>query len=376
MKNLSILLIAIASLFLFSCEKIEKPGNIPGMGNAPGELQAEKYEFHEDLTISSFKGVGEVVALKSAQEDDLTYNYDEVQHGSGDQVILEVTITNNSNDCRTAYFLAGTVFKVNKGGYQNGILLSPVVVCLDGNETKVVTLQLYCLNLGLEGSDESASYEFLGVSTSESIKNLLDRLRFKMLNYEHYLVTGELTLYHEIVKTLQDAVWEITNGGGNVDGYMEFINSIPRVPHGYYPDGIYNENPDLPVCWCAPCGQETAFGGNAGYNIGAKKPWWYSFDVDVNSTSPQTQKIYAGQYIEVGTVTYNPIDGTITIELSSIAKLKPGESESVKIQGYDELPDKRPAGGHFDNKGTSLTVNVAAKPYYVIHLDVVVCDED
>ena len=45
-------------------------------------------------------------------------------------------------------------------------------------------------------------------------------------------------------------------------------------------------------------------------------------------------------------------------------------SETVKIKGYDVAPTIRENAGHFPYKGTSLIVDVANSPYYVIHLDV------
>lgn len=246
------------SFGFFACERIEKPGNIPGMGDTPGTLQAEKYEFNEGLSFSSFTGISNNSTssiLKSTATDEIIYEFEEFTQGSGDQVVLKVTITNNSDECRTAWFRAGTVFQVNKDGYQNAILLAPVAVCVDAGQSKTVILNLYCLNLGKEGSDETASYEFLGVTTSETMLQLLDRLRYRMINYEHLVAYYDLDLYIQIKDKLQEIVWAITNGTGTVDDYMDFINTIPKVDGlGLYPDGIYNENPSLPDCdWCLPC---------------------------------------------------------------------------------------------------------------------------
>ncbi|MBN1363280.1 MAG: hypothetical protein JW976_00595 [Syntrophaceae bacterium] len=116
------------------------------------------------------------------------------------------------------------------------------------------------------------------------------------------------------------------------------------------------------VCQC-----ETAWGGNTGVNVGDKRAWWYYFDV--LDGSPQT--IWAGQYEDVGSVSY--IGGNIVISLTGGWELYDPEGEAVKIQGYYEIPSVRPEAGHFDYKGMNLTVPVSEYPYYAIHLDVRRC---
>jgi len=113
------------------------------------------------------------------------------------------------------------------------------------------------------------------------------------------------------------------------------------------------------------CQAETAWGGET---AGAGSAWWFYFDVSGETIQP----IWAGQDINVGTVTYDDIAGTLTIVLTNDWELT-DDSESVKIQGYDEIPDTRPAAGQFDIKGTDLVVDVDPFAYYGIHLDVILC---
>lgn len=110
-----------------------------------------------------------------------------------------------------------------------------------------------------------------------------------------------------------------------------------------------------------PCYQyETAFGGNTeGPGKGA---WWFYYDGDGVET------IWAGQIIEVGTVEL--VGEMLTITLTNDWELA-NSSEAVKIQGYNELPNERPAAGLFTTyKGTDLVVSLPQFEYYVIHLDV------
>jgi hypothetical protein len=115
------------------------------------------------------------------------------------------------------------------------------------------------------------------------------------------------------------------------------------------------------------CQEETAWGGDTGMNVGEPGAWWYYFDVA--DGSPQT--IWAGQTINVGSVTYN--GSQLVITLTGGWELQ-DDSESVKIQGYDVIPSSRPSAGLFTTyKGTDLTVTVPSYPYYAIHLDVQLC---
>lgn len=122
---------------------------------------------------------------------------------------------------------------------------------------------------------------------------------------------------------------------------------------------IIDEDPDDPTCYQ----EETAWGGD--YD-GDGPAWWFYFDTE----GPATQEIYAGQNATNGEITF---DGTkFIIDLGSWV-LQPG-GESVKIQGYDILPDFRPAAGLFTTyKGDDLEVPVdGTHRYYAIHLDVMI----
>ena len=131
-----------------------------------------------------------------------------------------------------------------------------------------------------------------------------------------------------------------------------------------YTPGCCDDDPVTPPT----CEDETAWGGDTGLNVDDKGAWWYYFD----AAGPLTQKIWAGQHKDAGTVTYDPAAGTLTISLNSYVSLQ-NDDEAVKIAGFTTIPTKRPAGGHFTYKGRDLVVTVGEFPFYAIHLDVVVC---
>lgn len=113
--------------------------------------------------------------------------------------------------------------------------------------------------------------------------------------------------------------------------------------------------------------EETAFGGDT---EGDGAAWWYYYDTE----GPEIQTVWAGQTIDIGTVTVSdPVNGEVTIEISLNGWDLQADSEAVKIQGYDrnDIPTSRPIAGLFtDYKGDSLTVTVPENDIFVIHLDV------
>jgi len=114
------------------------------------------------------------------------------------------------------------------------------------------------------------------------------------------------------------------------------------------------------------CQGETAWGGAT---TDETDPWWFYFD----TSGEPIQPIWAGQTIDVGTVEYDATAGTLTITLTGGWVLQDVE-ESVKIQGYDEIPSGRPAAGLFTHyKGSDLVVTIDPYPFYTIHLDVKLC---
>jgi hypothetical protein len=198
----------------------------------------------------------------------------------------------------------------------------------------------------------------------------------------HYHFTSSTNLYY-ITIPLSEITFENGDVGMNcgepiyimlhTDTYISL--SPDRLPLGAWvgkPDKQYISY--TPPC-CITCSSETAWGGNS---IGAGKAWWYYFDVSAGLV----QNIYAGKTELIGTVTYNPTAGTLTVNLTGGWVLDivddnldgMPDNETVKIQGYNVIPLVRPEAGLFTTyKGNSMTVNVPPFTYYAIHLDVVIC---
>lgn len=127
---------------------------------------------------------------------------------------------------------------------------------------------------------------------------------------------------------------------------------------------------NLTDCESASCdwNEETAYGGSI---EGEGSAWWFAMDASQSGTYP----IYAGQQIVSGaTVSFDSTTDIITIDLGSNMQLQ-NVSEPVKVEGYDILPSYRPESGLFQlYKGSDVSVQGNGSKYYVVHLDVVVCN--
>jgi hypothetical protein len=191
---------------------------------------------------------------------------------------------------------------------------------------------------------------------------------------EPFMIDGKCYLVGSVIMKGGPAAERYTypDGSAGASGLTSPVNRGGNIP----------EISNLTFCFievdcpsdCVWKGQ-TAYGGDY-EGLGAA--WWYYFD----TKGPATQKIFAGQkLVEGASVTYS--DNKITIVLGPNMKLEPGKGESVKILGYDEIPDSRPASGGGPSSpriyaGTDLIVTVDPFKFYVIHLDVevLVCDDD
>ncbi len=114
--------------------------------------------------------------------------------------------------------------------------------------------------------------------------------------------------------------------------------------------------------------EETAFAGDI---PGQGSAWWFALDASNSGSYP----IYAGQAAVPGaSITYDASSDLLSINLGSNLQLQ-GVNEPVKVEGFDVLPVTRPPAGLFQlYKGNDLVIQGNGSNYYVIHLDVEVCN--
>jgi len=248
--NLFFILALVAVGFTSCEEKKEVPDGIPGMGNTPGELEIkEAFVAPEGITISGLEGI-ENVSTDATQAQLKSSQFSFLRRGCGGSyyrhsfvawIAVKLIFHNSNTGERCVTLPQGLVFKVNKSGYQNGLLVSPVKVCLEGNSRRTVSLYLMCINKGKEGAKADIKYSIEGITGAKKIWNLLNRLKGKKVNWEDYLASlpstqlksanaDALEQYKEIADAIQNDIWTITNDGVDLsEEQLEYIESIPML---------------------------------------------------------------------------------------------------------------------------------------------------
>ncbi len=256
----------VASLVLFtSCQKDtthvdEKAGNIPGMGNTPGELEVSEYNLPEGFDlVGEITGMFESEGVVAQQFTSLktTNTSNNRFYGCGGKYIqLKLTIKNNIDRRRTCFFPPGLIFRVNNNKFQHAINLCWTWISFSPMQERTFVLYLFCINLGRRESLVDAVYSIEGITKSPNMKWLTDKCNRKRLNYEcfphHYsrasLKSGDT--FDEVVGQMQEIVWALTNGNGLTEEQKSYIDELPLLDSDQLPDGIEDiDNFDPPYYW-------------------------------------------------------------------------------------------------------------------------------
>lgn len=258
MKKLLTVIVAVIALGLVSCEKdtvqLEIPGNIPGFGNTPGEIEiSEKFVLPEGIKVA-----GDITGVEAGEATLKSANNLWSHVGSGNYVVLKLTLQNTSNQKRTVFFPQGLIWEAKTAGYQHGIQIQTTWVTLNPNQTKYLKIHLYCINQGLLPSDANGVFGFLGVTSSKIIWRLLDLIGWRMVNYEMIMVNngnGPKTnlksavpyTFDEVSTRLQAIVYKLTDTGEDLnEADKQFIESIPELPLDQRPNrDAYGKFPDF-----------------------------------------------------------------------------------------------------------------------------------
>lgn len=257
------LLMGVSLVFL-SCQKEDgppvdtpevtdyEPGEIPGLGNADGELTGTPYVLPDGVELTEqLRGGGEwtdyfapamnyaaaprrtALRGKTLPQKAQTQIADEtmIWRGSGyGYVDIMVSLTNTNSTATNVEFPAGLILRNEAGDCQNGVLLKKVVLQIPANEAVRICLSFYCGNLS-RGSAYSDDFYSWGVVTDAApILDLCERVKDKKINIEDYDSTSSVdyNFYYDVVNELQSIVWRITDGSGLTENNIEYINSLPN----------------------------------------------------------------------------------------------------------------------------------------------------
>ncbi|MFT5749511.1 MAG: hypothetical protein ACI93S_000772 [Ancylomarina sp.] len=213
----------IVAVTFLSCSKDKSdnddPGNIPGMGDAGGDLEVDgpsSYPIQPSI-------IGDITGLEVAP-----LPTENVAGSGGGWVILDIEIENTTDEEADFYLLGGSVIECQEVGYQNAISINRVDVSVEAESSKHIKLLVYCINRGRSGSSPEISYIIKGVSSSDRMMRLVEALENKKIDIRGYLPDDKME-FIDLSEKIQDLVWEITNGSGLSDDDWTFINSLPTI---------------------------------------------------------------------------------------------------------------------------------------------------
>jgi len=247
MKGSLITLAFLAIFLLNACQKetIDTPGNIPGMGNTPGELQVKQaYNLPGGVYL-----VGDITGEKSpiGKAGEMIESFGDAKavysiFGSGGAVRLKISLFNSRTYPVTVFFPKGLLFRCNFGNFQHGLCAQTTWACIQPNSSRSIYLDMYCLNYGIPSPDQTAKYSILGITSSQTIWNMLNLIGWRKVNYEMIFgsqgkgIKADEPSYEEIIERIQAMVHDLTNFANDLTSDDKaFIQSISELSSSEIP---------------------------------------------------------------------------------------------------------------------------------------------
>ncbi|MGB6092477.1 MAG: thioester domain-containing protein [Moheibacter sp.] len=225
-NTLGIMLLAV-SLSFVACSKDDddsdignetgsyQPGNIPGMGEAGGELTGTAFMLTDKIEINGgIKG-----QLFLPEDDD---EYCQIK-GSGSFVLLSLEFVNHLGKDTLLVFPAGLTFRADNIEDQNGILVQETKISLAEGQTCKTFIPTYCINQEKHGSTQNSSYSFGPITNASPMQELIQLVKNKRINYEDFVHEED---YYDGVYVLQNAIWSITDRDGLTQENRNEIQSL------------------------------------------------------------------------------------------------------------------------------------------------------
>jgi len=219
----------------------DSPGKIPGLGNTSGNLQGTSFALPSGVTLVGNITdviVGSSSALSTSKKERSQYSLDpknilviggnyNAEIGSG-WIPFKMTLKNSTTAAIKVTFPAGLILTPVDRKAQNAILLKETSVTIPSQQTYVIALMMYCGNMERLNPINSIVFEWGVVSTSTTLKDLIDRLVHKQINAEDFAYAYDLN-YSTRCDKLQDIVWNLTDNGVPLsDADKQWIASIPN----------------------------------------------------------------------------------------------------------------------------------------------------
>lgn len=262
MKKFCLFLLAgILGCAAISCDKNDDsgpqsvdypPGEIPGLGNADGELTGTPFTLPDGVTLTGdITGKGSQYdywdfsrfssnqyAFTTKEGIITTRSFipktraGEEQHyfGSGyGYVDLLIPMRNSRSSSVTVTFPAALILRNDAGDCQNGVMIKKVTVTIPAGTDYHLNLAFYCGNAHKGSAGSNDRYSLGVVSDAKPLLDLCDRVRNKKINIEEFSPTNreDYDMYDSQKSRLQAIVWQVTDEKGLTEEDWAYIDALP-----------------------------------------------------------------------------------------------------------------------------------------------------
>jgi hypothetical protein len=241
----------------------DQPGKIPGFGETSGHPQGTPFSLPAGVSlVGEIRGAlpslgGSSSAIEAVEGmggyDPFTYKYAPVngvfdaQVGNGRQGSIKFRLLNKNTAATKVIFPARlvAVARLNPAygtKFTSGVLLKEASVVIPPGTEYTVILVMYSGNEKAMLSFGDAVYDFAVVSSSNTLKDLTDRLSKKRINAEE----SKEIYYIYLVSDLSDLLYNLTDRGKPLsDSDKAWIDSLPdsSAPEIYMPPVLPRSTP-------------------------------------------------------------------------------------------------------------------------------------
>lgn len=259
----TIYLLLLASLFcctMISCSKDKEepdpqpkdytPGQIPGLGEAEGELTGTSFKLPNGVElISEIDGDGDQSGYWNSNEEYSPFTakdgtvttrsfapktrVGEKRHyfGSGTGFVdLLIPMRNTLSTPVTITFPAALILRNETGDCQNGVLIKKVTTTIPAGSDYLLCLAFYCGNMKKDAAGPGDRYTLSVVSNAKPLLDLCEKVKNKKINIEEFdpANSDDRVAYGVQCTYLQGFVWQVTDGTGLTEEGLTYIASLPQ----------------------------------------------------------------------------------------------------------------------------------------------------
>lgn len=230
------------------------PGEIPGLGEAGGELTGSPFALPAGVTLAGeITGAGDYAdywnealvarggALTFTEKDGTTRTAAHAPATRADAVTgyfgsgygfvdLLIPLKNTTAGPVTVTFPAALILRSVSGDCQNGVLIKKATVDVPAGTGYTVCLSFYCGNASKGSAGSGDDYVWGVVSDAAPLLDLCERVKGKKINIEEFDPADfdDLYIYRDQIDRLQDIVWNITDDEGLTEEDIAYINALPN----------------------------------------------------------------------------------------------------------------------------------------------------